>query len=165
MESISGQSPLVGLITTTKITTKLYKIQLDKVAPACHPCAGKPEAEGAQTWGQPGLHSDFQVSLDYVIRPCLKKNQCLCLRNTALCGITCHLPSARLSQILMAGAGFWTSIYSTSLLKTLNTVCAERVSAELIHWLYYTVSTHAQQAELPCAKYKTLHFTYQRKVS
>jgi hypothetical protein len=35
----------------------------------------QPEAGRSCNWGQPGLHSEFKVSLGYVARPCLKKTR------------------------------------------------------------------------------------------
>jgi hypothetical protein len=32
------------------------------------------EARGSRVWSWPELHSEFQVNLSYIVRPCLKKN-------------------------------------------------------------------------------------------
>ena len=48
---------------------------LDPVVHACNPST---QAEGGglqKVPGQPGLHSEFQASLDCVLRPCLTKSQ------------------------------------------------------------------------------------------
>jgi hypothetical protein len=45
------------------------------VAHACNPSTQEAEAEGSQIQGQPILHSEFQVSLGYRVRHCLKINQ------------------------------------------------------------------------------------------
>jgi hypothetical protein len=39
----------------------------------CNPNAWEEEARGSQVWGQPDLYSEFQASLHYIERPCLKK--------------------------------------------------------------------------------------------
>jgi hypothetical protein len=36
---------------------------------------GDPEAGGSKDHGQPGLHSEFETSLGYIIRLCLNKRK------------------------------------------------------------------------------------------
>jgi hypothetical protein len=40
----------------------------------CNPCIREGEAGPLWIWGQPGLHNEFKVRLDYGVRPCLKNN-------------------------------------------------------------------------------------------
>jgi hypothetical protein len=39
----------------------------------CNLSSGKAKAGGCQGWGWPWLHSEFEASLRYIVRPCLQK--------------------------------------------------------------------------------------------
>jgi hypothetical protein len=45
----------------------------------CNPSTWEAEAGGLWVWGQPGLYSKFQASLEYILRPCLKEGKKVCV--------------------------------------------------------------------------------------
>jgi hypothetical protein len=45
------------------------------VVHSCNPSTQEVEAGGSQIRGQLGLHSKFQTSLGYIVRPCLQNKQ------------------------------------------------------------------------------------------
>jgi hypothetical protein len=52
-------------------------LKFGRVVHACNPNTLEFEARGSQVQGQPEIHSEFQVSLSYIVRPCLKKKVAL----------------------------------------------------------------------------------------
>jgi hypothetical protein len=76
-------------------------LELDAVVHDYNPSTPEVEVGGFQVWGQPGLHNEFEASLYYIVKPCLKQTikPKMCERTQLPPSPTIlHQPSLRRSQ-------------------------------------------------------------------